>query len=52
LPSSIGSSLQSHREALMQTGLISTPWSRASRTICAGAYRNGYSALSPKPSYQ
>ena len=33
----IGSSVQSQREALTQTGRTSTPWSRASRTIWAGA---------------
>ena len=32
---SVGSRVQSHREALTQTGKISTLWSRASRTICA-----------------
>jgi hypothetical protein len=32
-----GSSVQSQREALMQTGRTSTPCSLASRTICAGA---------------
>ena len=36
-PSSVGSSVQSQREALTQTGRTSTPWSRASRTIWAGA---------------
>ena len=37
-PSSpVGSSVQSQREALTQTGRTSTPCSRASRTICAGA---------------
>ena len=35
--SSVGSSVQSQREALTQTGRTSTPWSRASRTIWAGA---------------
>jgi len=35
--SPVGSSVQSHRDVLTQTGRISTPWSRASRTSWAGA---------------